>query len=266
MLTVEERLGKRVALSADDCCRPDLNIDSCVMASAAEDGLDASGFSLVTWNIQKESGAAWEADFERLAREADLFVVQEAFLTQKFKALLAQKPYYWHLVTAFEIQQVKAGVMTAATVAPDLVCPLRAVEPLIQVPKTALITRYPLADSDRPLMVANIHMINFAPDLSAFHDQAQRMFEILAAHPGPMIVSGDFNTWRARRLAIIDEMIDRLELKQVQFDPDFSRKVFGYAVDRIYYRGLIPQAARVTRVASSDHNPLIVRFRVENED
>jgi len=38
-------------------------------------------------------------------------------------------------------------------------------------------------------------------------------------------------------LAIIDEMVAELELNLVHFQADFSRKVFGYPVDRIYYRG-----------------------------
>jgi endonuclease/exonuclease/phosphatase (EEP) superfamily protein YafD len=166
-------------------------------------------------------------------------------------------------VTAFEYQQVKTGVLTAATVEPDFVCPLRATEPLIRFPKTVLITRYPLINTHHSLMIANIHMINFAPHISAFHDQARQMTKILMNHQGPIILSGDFNTWSEKRLEIIEDMVGRLQLESADFKPDLARKVLGHTVDRVYYRGLKLEEALVIEVTSSDHNPLLVRFRAE---
>ena len=136
---------------------------------------------------------------------------------------------------------------------------------MIRVPKTIIITRYPLLNTPHALMIANVHMINFAPHLTAYIDQAQRMEEILATHPGPMILSGDFNTWSAQRLAIIDDMVARLKLEPVDFKSELGRKVFGYTVDRVYYRGLTLEEARVDEVTSSDHNPLRVRFRLNRD-
>lgn len=236
-----------------------------VSAPAPTKGLDASGFSLVSWNIQKENRSGWEGDLGRLSQNADILIIQEAYLTEKLKRVLNRRPYYWYLVAAFEYQDTKAGVLTAATIEPDFICPLRATEPLIRVPKTIIITRYPLSDTPHALMIANVHMINFAPNLTAFIDQAQRMEEILAAHPGPMILCGDFNTWNTQRLAIINDMVARLKLEPVDFKSELSRKVFGYTVDRVYYRGLTLEKARVVEVTSSDHNPLRVRFRLNRD-
>ena len=264
-LTVENRLGKLDSLPADDLCNHEFKTAPQFSAPVHTIGLDASGFSLVSWNIQKENRSGWESDFERLSQNTDIFIIQEAFLTEKLRRMLNRRSYYWHLVTAFEYQEVKAGVLTAATIEPDFICPLRATEPLIRIPKTILITRYPVSNSRHSLMIANIHMINFAPHLSAFVDQTQRMTEILAAHQGPMILSGDFNTWSAERLTIIDDMAAGLTLKPVDFKTDLIRKVFGYPVDRVYYRGLTLEAARVVEVTSSDHNPLRVRFSLKSE-
>ena len=262
-LMVESQPGKFDSLPADYLCNPEIENSPQIKAPAGSKGFNASGFSLLSWNIQKENREGWESDFVRLSQNADIIIIQEAFLSEELRRLLNLRPYYWHLVTAFEYQQVKAGVLTAATVEPDFVCPLRATEPLIRFPKTVLITRYPLAKMPHSLMIANIHMINFTPNIYAFHDQARQMTEILVNHQGPMILSGDFNTWSEERLAIIEDMAGRLKLEPADFKSDHARKVFGHTVDRVYYRGLILEEALVIEVTSSDHNPLLVRFRAE---
>jgi endonuclease/exonuclease/phosphatase (EEP) superfamily protein YafD len=262
-LTVESQPGKFASLPADYLCNPEIENSPQIKAPAGSKGFNASSFSLLSWNIQKENGGGWESDFVHLSQNADILIIQEAFLTEELRRLLNLRPYYWHLVTAFEYQQVKAGVLTAATVEPDFVCPLRATEPLIRFPKTVLITRYPLAKTHHSLMIANIHMINFTVHISTFHDQARQMTEILMNHQGPMILSGDFNTWSEERLAIIEHMAGRLKLEPADFKSDHVRKVFGRTVDRVYYRGLILEEALVIEVTSSDHNPLLVKFRAE---
>ena len=262
-LTVESQPEKFNSLAVDYLCNPEVENSPQISAPAESKGFNASGFSLLSWNIQKENREGWERDFVSLSQNADILIIQEAFLTEELRRLLNRRSYYWHLVTAFEYQQAKAGELTAATIEPDFVCPLRASEPLIRIPKTILITRYPLTNTHHSLMIANIHMINFAPHLSAFQDQAQEMTEIMVNHQGPLIVAGDFNTWSEDRLAIIEDITVRLKLEPADFKSDHARKVFGRTVDRVYYRGLILEEAVVIEVTSSDHNPLLVRFRAE---
>jgi endonuclease/exonuclease/phosphatase (EEP) superfamily protein YafD len=155
-------------------------------------------------------------------------------------------------------------VLTAATIEPDFICPLRMTEPLIRFPKSILITRYPLTDTPYSLMIANIHLINFAPHTTTYGHQVRQMTEILVNHQGPMILAGDFNTWSEERLAIIEKMAVRLSLAPANFKTDLVRKVFGHTVDRVYYRGLSLEAASAIEVGSSDHNPLLVRFRLND--
>jgi len=264
-LTVENQTGKFDSLSADYWCNSEVENSPQISAPAGSKGFNASGFSLLSWNIQKENREGWESDFVRLSQNTDILIIQEAFLTEELRRLLGRRPYYWHLVIAFEYQDVKTGVLTAATIEPDFLCPLRATEPLIRIPKTILITRYPLANTHHSLMIANIHMINFAAHISAFHDQARQMTEILVNHQGPMILSGDFNTWSEERSAIIEDMAAHLQLEPADFKTDLARKVFGHTVDRVYYRGLTLEEALVIEVTSSDHNPLLVRFRLNGD-
>lgn len=262
-ITVENRLGKSGSLPVDYLCNPEIDISHQVTATSGFKGFDTSGFSLRNWNIQKESREGWKTDLDRLSKNADILIIQEAFLTEELRRFLDRKPYYWHLVTAFEYQHIKAGVLTAATIEPDFVCPLRAAEPFIRFPKTVLITRYPLANTHRSLMIANVHLVNFSLDLSAYLDQVNQMTEVLLKHRGPMIVAGDFNTWSEERLEIIEDMADGLKLEAVDFKTDLTRKVFGHTIDRIFYRGLTLEEAIVIEVTTSDHNPLLVRFRAE---
>jgi endonuclease/exonuclease/phosphatase (EEP) superfamily protein YafD len=264
-LTVENRAEKMNSRKAENLCTPELETSPPVFTPPGNEGLSTSGFGLLSWNIQKENRSGWKADFVRLSLEADILIIQEAFLTEELRQLLNSRSFYWHLVTAFEYRGTKTGVLTASMVEPDFICPLRVAEPLIRFPKTILITRYPLADTHKSLMVANIHMINFAPHLASFREQANQMLEILVNHEGPMILSGDFNTWSEERLVIIEDMAGQLQLESASFKNDPARKVFGSILDRVYYRGLKLDEAVVIEVNSSDHNPLRVRFRLDDE-
>ncbi|MGD2099620.1 MAG: endonuclease/exonuclease/phosphatase family protein [Desulfobacterales bacterium] len=220
--SVEYRSQKFDVRPTYSLCHPELVASNHLSASLATNGLNPTGFSVLNWNIQKENQAGWESDLVRFSENADILIIQEAFLTEKLRGLLNPRTYYWQLVTAFEYQDVKTGVLTAATAAPDFICPQRATEPLIRVPKTILITRYPLANTHHSLMIANIHMINFAPDTTAYRDQAQQMMGILQQHQGPMILSGDFNIWNGQRLAIIESVTGRLGLKLAEFKTDLA--------------------------------------------
>jgi endonuclease/exonuclease/phosphatase (EEP) superfamily protein YafD len=91
------------------------------------------------------------------------------------------------------------------------------------------------------------------------------MIEILQKHQGPMILSGDFNTWSEARLAIIEELSGRLGLEPADFKTDLATKIFGRVVDHVYYRGLTLEEAEVIEVTSSDHNPLWIRFRLNDQ-
>lgn len=260
-LTVENLPEKFDSQTVDYLCDPEIDSSHRISVQSKSKIFETNGFNLLSWNIQKASRKDWESDLGRLSKNADILIIQEALLTEELRRFLDRSPYHWHLVTAFEYQHLKAGVLTAATIEPNFVCPLRAAEPYIRLPKTVLITRYPLTHAHHSLMIANIHMVNFTLDLSAYLEQVNQMTEVLLKHQGPMILAGDFNTWSEERLEIIEDMASRLKLEAADFKTDLARKIFGYPVDRIFYRGLVLEKAIVIKVTTSDHNPLLVRFR-----
>ncbi|MBW2192638.1 MAG: endonuclease/exonuclease/phosphatase family protein, partial [Deltaproteobacteria bacterium] len=136
--------------------------------------------------------------------------------------------------------------------------------PLIRIPKTILVTQYPLSDRDQVLVLANVHLINFTLTTAHFRDQLQQLEQLLARHPGPIIVSGDYNTWNDERMEIVNGMAGRLNLKAVIFEDDNRSTVLDHHVDHIYYRGLELVEAVSTAVSTSDHNPVAARFRLDD--
>ena len=114
------------------------------------------------------------------------------------------------------------------------------------------------------LLVANIHAINFTAGIRSFKNQLESVLEQFSHHDGPIICSGDFNTWRRKRLSIVDELIIQNELQPIRFTTDHRKQAFGMALDHIFVRGLRKKTASVRSVGSSDHNPMTVTLSVDS--
>jgi endonuclease/exonuclease/phosphatase (EEP) superfamily protein YafD len=230
-----------------------------------EFGLNAGGFSFTTWNIRKGKAEKWNDDFVKICRNTDILILQEAYLSDNLKKMLRQEDLQWDLAMAFTYQKIEAGVLTAAKATPNLVCSLSDKEPITRIPKSTLVTRYPISGKHQELLVANIHAINFTLGYGAFKKQCDRLESMLAGHQGPMIMAGDFNTWSKGRMSHVNAMAIRLELSPVFFNEDLKSKFFGHYVDHVFYRGLEKINATTLTVATSDHNPLTVVFKLADE-
>jgi endonuclease/exonuclease/phosphatase (EEP) superfamily protein YafD len=228
--------------------------------------LDSNGFSLLNWNIIKGKKQDFENDFERLMTDKDLITIQEAYLTEELQKLLRNRRLNWDLSTSYEYNRKETGVLTASKAEPNFLCMFRGEEPFIKFPKTILITRYSLSQTAQMLLVANVHLINFSLSTSSYRKQLLQMERVVANHQGPLIITGDFNTWSEERTAIIEVLAKRLKMKAVQFRDDNRALVFGRAVDHIFYRGLALLDAAAFKVTSSDHNPMLATFALSNID
>jgi len=229
-------------------------------------GLDPHGFTLVNWNTYKGRKNGWDRDLTRLILPSDIVLLQEGNLTPRLQELLREHDFNLDLAAAFTWNDAETGVLTASRIKPDFLCSFREREPISSVPKTVLITRYPLAGTDTSLLVANVHMINFTIDLAAYRRQLAQTEDILARHQGPVILSGDLNTWNSKRMAAVADLAAKLNLRPVGFADDQRPNFLGQPVDHIYYRGLVPLSSITARVASSDHNPMQVTFMLAGED
>ena len=229
------------------------------------DTLNSQGFSILNWNSYKGSKKGWQEDLDRLSNLSDLVVLQEGYLTDDLQNMLNSKKYNWDIAQAFTYYNISTGVLTASRVTPDFLCSFRVFEPLSGIPKTALITRYPLSGTYESLLLANIHMINFSLDLDAYRDQLERMGKVLSKHGGPLIITGDFNSWSTKRMQILSNITQQLRLRTVTFESDDRTTFMGQVVDHVYYRQLIPLKAFSEKLTTSDHNPMMVTFRLAND-
>jgi endonuclease/exonuclease/phosphatase (EEP) superfamily protein YafD len=226
------------------------------------DGIDPGKFTLFNWNMMKGGRQGWEDDFLDLAGGADLLTIQEAYLTKTLSRVLRQGRYQWDLTAAFLNRRRETGVLTGSRGSPVYSCAFRFPEPLTALPKTILASFYPIAGMDELLLVANVHLINYTMGTKEYRRQLRELEDLLALHQGPLILLGDFNTWSDARMAEVAGVTERMALRAVDFVGESLSPFLGRIVDHVYYRGLEAIDARAVEVSTSDHNPLLVTFRV----
>lgn len=231
-------------------------------SNLVEHELNPAGFSVLNWNVYKGNRETWKKDFINFSAQQDIVMLQEALLNDELKSVLHGHRLNWHLNTAFYYDNLESGVMTASRIGSGSHCALRTTEPLIRVPKTTLISRYPIAGMSQRLLVANIHGINFTLGLESYESQMMAVEEILSAHDGPIVLAGDFNNWNDKRTQVLLGMMERLSLEQLPYKNHNRTLVFGSAIDHVFYRGLTTVSHKTHHVTSSDHNPITVTFKV----
>lgn len=230
--------------------------------AGAAPALDPRELRVLTWNLHKQDDAGWDRDLTHFLAGADVALLQEAVLRDDLRAILAVRGLRYTMASAFIYRDLDHGVVTAATVPPLAVCAERAVEPLIRIPKTALIAWYALAGRTETLAVVNVHAVNFSLLQAPYEQQFAALVRPLVAHRGPIVFAGDFNTWSDARLAVLRATADALGLTAIAFEPDLRTRFFGQQVDHVMVRGLELVSATTTAVESSDHNPVVVTLRV----
>lgn len=223
--------------------------------------LDSSDIQMVNWNIQRGSDPGWTADLAIITGEPDLLIFQEASLNTDAWGVVASDEYR-SFAPGYRTRRSATGVMTISAAEPLTQCNFVSLEPWFRTPKATMITEYGLTGTDQTLLVVNTHGVNFTFGVGAFQEQVRQVQSVMSEHPGPILLSGDFNTWRGRRSEILHEMAESLGLAMLVYNEDHRKLIFGQPVDHIYVRGLQVIDATTRRVSSSDHNPMSVRLRL----
>ena len=229
---------------------------------AAKGGVDPAAIRVVTWNIHKEDDDGWQDDLARFAARNDALLLQEVVLQDALTAILREAGLAWVMASSFAYQSADIGVLTATRVPPLASCTQRVAEPLLAIPKSAVITWLPVRGAHTTLAVANVHAINFALSLDAYEAQFAALADVLAAHDGPIVVGGDLNTWSQARRDAVRRFADRLGLAEIAFAEDGRTRFLGRQVDHLLVRGLAVVASATAEVTSSDHNPAAAVLRV----
>jgi len=234
------------------------------------DALDRRPLRLLVWNIHKQGDSGWERDLSAFATASDVVLLQETVLRPPLRDILEDSGLGWVMASSFLLGADDIGVLTATRIAPIASCTQRVVEPLIRIPKSAVISWLPItntrtdarAGSRETLAIANVHSINFelAPDV--YRAQLEALADALAGHRGPIIFAGDFNTWNDARDAVVAKIAARLGLTELNLRLDQRAVFFGRHLDHIFIRGLQLIDVGAIPVTSSDHNPLAATLRI----
>lgn len=218
-------------------------------------GLDPVAIRLTSWNMHKKSAPGWQADLDRLSSNTDLVLLQEASLREEtITGLDASR--HWSFAPGYRRGENISGVMTMAAVPALTHCSLVTWEPLLRTPKATNITRYRLEGRDETLVVVNVHAVNFSLGLGAFKQQFEAIRVALENHEGPIVLSGDLNTWREGRVDIVNELAEELGLVALSFGEDHRVSRFGRRLDHLFVRDVKALSAGTMPVTTSDHNPM----------
>jgi endonuclease/exonuclease/phosphatase (EEP) superfamily protein YafD len=238
------------------------NVASCraSLANTAEtegQQLNPQDIRLLNWNIQKNRAHNWRADYRDYIARTDLVLIQEMSLREDTATDLMTSKFL-SFTPGYRKSGEVTGVMTLSNIEPLTQCSFINLEPLLKTPKTTNITQFALGATDETLVVVNLHAINFSLGLRAFRSQFDQVRKVLRDHSGPLIVSGDFNTWRKKRIEIVEDLAVSLGLNAVEFEDDQRKQAFGNFLDHIYIRGLSTTESATGAVETSDHNPMSV--------
>ncbi len=223
--------------------------------------LDATRINFLCWNIKKGKKPNWQEDLSCLVDGKDLVILQEAALGLDFPEVFGETVHY-SFGKGYKTKSLTTGVMTISKHEPLRHYNLTCWEPWLATPKATNITEYGLSGTKETLIVVNIHAINFTFGVKQFRRQIEKVRRVLAEHSGPLILSGDFNTWRKKRMKIIETLAVEHELDALSFQKDHRKRIFGQRLDHIFVRSLTAESTGTHHVESSDHNPLSAKLKL----
>jgi endonuclease/exonuclease/phosphatase (EEP) superfamily protein YafD len=232
-------------------------------APVAAEPLPADGLRLLVWNIHKGSDTRLPLDFSDLSFGADLALFQEAVSTPSFIAQItgANFNFGWTLAISFQQEDLSyTGVATASRVKAltEEVIISDAKEPLVETPKTILLSEFNIENTAETLLVANIHAINFV-SLETFKTQIRQLITKIYMHQGPLVVAGDFNTWAPDRFTYLQKAFAPHGLKNIK------TPIAGLLyLDHNFFRQMNAKFVfNLSHIESSDHAPLMVDLTFE---
>lgn len=221
----------------------------------SQDQVLPAQLSLLNWNINKNKQANSQQDLTHFCHQKDLVFLQEVALEDKLYNCF-EEDFHLSFSQGFSTAKHNTGVLTLAKAHP-LSCHRFSIrEPLLRTPKASLLTEYYIGADKDILLCINLHAVNFSIGTRIFKQQLQHLHQFIARHQGPVLISGDFNTWRAARHYAVDDMMHQLNMQALDYGSDERKSAFGRALDHIFVRGLHLDSIEIHNVSSSDHNPI----------
>jgi len=223
-------------------------------------------FGLLSWNVHKQNRKVrFSTYFEELLRRHDIDLVA----LQEVKINPGSHHFFedFHFTFAPNIKFLDNiyGVLNGSRIREQETFSLLSehCESLFQTHKSSVFSYYRLHDGTT-LLLANLHAINFRT-AKVYNKEVDAILERVRHHQGAMIITGDFNSWNAKRMNMVTQWMDDMKLQSVDMDHDYLIKSFmKNKLDHIFYRGLKLKESYVIDVERfSDHNALYARFICE---
>ena len=233
----------------------------CYQADQAPPEITQKTFRLLIWNLHKGQDAGWQQALNRLAQGRDLLLLQEVLNTQELAAQYSSRFPTALYASAFAYLQQQSGVEILSQFAPHFYCAGSKPEPWIRIPKVGAAMSLPLPNR-QALLLVNVHLINFEINPTAYEEQLRTLMQLVSQHQGPLVLSGDFNSWNGYRAQIIRKVINEFGLEEVSFEQDHRLRFLGNPLDHIFVRGLNVLNATTEPTESSDHAPLLLEVEL----
>jgi len=233
---------------------------------------------LLNWNIHKEGNThEWEKAIARIvkAKAPDFLVLQEVRLEANVGSFISENLHYGWKFSPNVYQgyyDAYSGVLTASHIKPKTVTSALSekTELFSEIKKILQCAKFTVGSPSSELLVINIHAINFNIRLDGFKEQMRCIAAAIMEHDGPVIVAGDFNTWRGDRLELLAKLAAKMRLEKVDFgaDADHIAAMFGNTLDHIYISRDTLEVIDGTQeviadIKPSDHSPLFVELRLK---
>jgi endonuclease/exonuclease/phosphatase (EEP) superfamily protein YafD len=233
------------------------------VAAGSAGALDRGPFRVLIWNIHKQGDPGWQGDLASFAAGNDVMLLQETVLDPPLRSIVDSAGLRWVMASSFLYDESDIGVLTATRVPPVASCTQRVLEPLLRIPKSAVISWLRIAGTRQTLAVVNVHAINFDLFVDQYRAQLDALVDTLAVHQGPIVFAGDFNTWSDARDRVLGEIAARLGMTELELRVDKRATFFGRHVDHMFVRGVEIVDAIAIPVTSSDHNPVQATLRIQ---
>jgi endonuclease/exonuclease/phosphatase (EEP) superfamily protein YafD len=220
----------------------------------------SNDFTLINWNAHKLDDPKFITDLAKLSTDADIITIQESMHSGLFEnQFLSNFEFEFSFNMSFcNKDKVATGVMNMSRyrinsnqtlVSPDT-------EPITNTPK---VSGYSAIDIPHIgiVHVINIHALNFNLG-SKFERHVNSVAAFIKTLNGPVIWTGDFNTWSSGRQKHLDKVASSLGLAHVKLANDKR----NLKLDHVYVRGLdVVSAELLNGYKSSDHLPVKVILR-----
>ncbi len=242
--------------------------NSLLLKSVSKKTLYHKDIVILVWNVYKQNDRQnWQNEFKKIMflYHPDIILFQESVANFNLNPIGSYSYFGYLFFPNFSYNHRFFGLLNASR---SKIIDFKSYfskhkEPILKTPKMILATKY-LLNNMQTLLVINVHLINFVK-LEKFAYQLKQLEELCKTHTQALIVAGDFNTWSKKRMNLLLDVANRLNLKRVDFpNGNLKKSLLKHPLDHIFYRGLELKEGKVLDFCqTSDHKPLLASFEIQ---